>query len=98
MVTHSRSVREDEFYMTTRFMRQRHTSLFMVLMFLLCSVSAALGQVTFAPLVNYNAGTTPYTVAVGDFNADGKVDMAVPHFASNNISIVLGTGRRRIWR
>src|SRR5713226_3490771 len=91
MVTHSRSVREDEFYMTTRFMRQRHTS-FMVLMFLLCSVSAALGQVTFAPVVNYNAGTTPYTVAVGDFNGDGKVDMAVPNFGSNNISILLGTG------
>src|SRR5581483_6324599 len=53
--------------------------------------STATGQ-TFAPAVNYAAGNTPYAVAVGDFNRDGKVDLAVPNFGGNNLSILLGNG------
>jgi hypothetical protein len=34
----------------------------------------------------------PYSVVVGDFNGDGKLDLAVAHFGNNIISISLGNG------
>ena len=46
----------------------------------------------FAPLVNYSAGINPYSVAVGDFNGDGKADLALANYASNNVSVLLGNG------
>src|SRR5439155_13609710 len=50
------------------------------------------GPVSFAPAVNYGAGTTTHAVAVGDFNRDGKQDLAAANYASNNVSVLLGTG------
>ena len=38
------------------------------------------------------AGTNPNSVAVGDFNGDGKQDLAVANFNSFNVSILLGNG------
>ncbi|HXG74582.1 MAG TPA: FG-GAP repeat protein [Candidatus Nitrosotenuis sp.] len=35
---------------------------------------------------------TPRSVAVGDFDGDSKLDLAVANFNSNNVSILLGTG------
>ena len=32
------------------------------------------------------------SVAMGDFNGDGKSDLAVANANSNNVSILLGTG------
>ncbi len=40
---------------------------------------------TFAPAVNFAADSVPFSVAVGDFNGDGKADLAVAN---------LGNGRR----
>lgn len=37
-------------------------------------------------------GTTPRSVAVGDFNLDGKLDLAVGNFGANNVTILLGNG------
>ena len=34
----------------------------------------------------------PVSVAVGDFNGDGKQDLAIANFGSNNVSILLGNG------
>ena len=47
---------------------------------------------TFLAAVNYTVGTGPSSVAVGDFNGDGKIDLAVANFTSNNVSILLGNG------
>src|SRR5947208_2185453 len=46
----------------------------------------------FAAAVNYPAGASPYSVAIGDFNGDGKADLAVANFNDNNVSILLGDG------
>src|SRR5438132_1093844 len=32
------------------------------------------------------------SVAIGDFNGDGKLDLAVSNFQGNNVSIFLGSG------
>ena len=49
-------------------------------------------QITFGNPTNYPVGTQPGAVATGDFNHDGKLDLAVANTASNNISILLGNG------
>src|SRR5215471_2243572 len=38
------------------------------------------------------AGSGPNSVALGDFNADGKPDLAVANVNSNNVSVLLGDG------
>src|SRR5712691_1556869 len=40
----------------------------------------------------YGAGATPSFIAVGDFNGDGRSDVAVANQGSNNVSILLGNG------
>ena len=50
------------------------------------------GTGTFLPAVAYGAGTNPNEVQVGDFNGDGKLDIAVANFGGNNVSILLGNG------
>ena len=45
---------------------------------------------SFAPTVNYAAGGGSFAVAVGDFNRDGKPDLAVTSAFSNSVSIHLG--------
>src|SRR5207248_2743079 len=37
-------------------------------------------------------GNQPLAVAVGDFNLDGKADLAASNRASNNVSVLLGNG------
>ena len=48
-------------------------------------------EVAFAAAVNYGAGGRPQSVAVGDFNGDGKPDLAVANLS--NVSVLLSTGR-----
>jgi len=40
----------------------------------------------------FGAGTDPDSVAVGDFNGDGKLDLAVANEGSGNVSVLLGNG------
>jgi Bacterial Ig-like domain (group 3)/FG-GAP-like repeat/Beta-propeller repeat/FG-GAP repeat len=63
------------------------------------SVSAVLSQTVnalagygFAPAVNYGTGNYPNAVAVGDFNGDGKADLAIANESSGSVSILLGKG------
>ena len=46
----------------------------------------------FSAPTNFGAGANPDSVAVGDFNGDGKQDLAVANYISNNVSILLGDG------
>jgi hypothetical protein len=50
------------------------------------------GSFSFAAPVDYGVGNSPQATAVGDFNRDGKQDLAVANRASGTVSILLGTG------
>lgn len=52
----------------------------------------AVGQTTLGAPVNYAVGVTPGAVVTGDFNHDGKLDLAVANIGSNDISILIGNG------
>ncbi len=44
---------------------------------------------TFQPAQDFGAGNRPASVAVGDFNGDGKLDGAVAGIDSNNVSVLI---------
>jgi Bacterial Ig-like domain (group 3)/FG-GAP-like repeat len=46
----------------------------------------------FTAYANYSAGTSPHSVAVGDFNGDGVPDLVVANYGSNSVSVLLGKG------
>jgi hypothetical protein len=50
------------------------------------------GDGTFQPSVPYATGLQPASLVIGDFNGDGKPDLATSNSASNNISILLNNG------
>ncbi|MBI1748137.1 MAG: VCBS repeat-containing protein [Acidobacteria bacterium] len=41
----------------------------------------------------FSTGRTPLYLAVGDFYQDGNLDVAVPNYNSNSVSVLLGDGR-----
>ncbi len=45
-----------------------------------------------APAIPYTAGQTPWATAFGDFNEDGKQDLAVLNANSGDVSILAGNG------
>ena len=47
---------------------------------------------TFGAAVNYGAGLTPTSVAIGDLNGDGKPDLVVANNQGNSVSVLLGNG------
>ena len=60
-----------------------------------CGTPQKCCAVDFAPAKTYPVGTFGYyppTVAVGDFDGDGKLDIAVANSGSGNVSILLGNG------
>jgi Flp pilus assembly secretin CpaC len=44
------------------------------------------------PRTDFNVGHSPSAVVVGDFNGDGKLDLAVANQGDNTVSILLGNG------
>ena len=50
-------------------------------------------QGIFTSALSYaSGGSSPESVTVGDFNGDGKSDLAVANAASNNVGVLLGNG------
>ncbi|MBI3784775.1 MAG: VCBS repeat-containing protein, partial [Deltaproteobacteria bacterium] len=47
---------------------------------------------SFGAATSFAVGSGPFQVATGDFDRDGKPDLAVTNYAANTVSILLGTG------
>jgi hypothetical protein len=58
------------------------------------SVSVLLGNGdgSFRDAVNYDVSPDPQSVAVGDFNGDGNLDLVVTNHLGNVVSVLLGNG------
>jgi hypothetical protein len=56
------------------------------------SVLIGVGDGTFSAPAAFTSGDGPSTVAAGDFNRDGRQDLAVGNYRSNNVTILLGAG------
>ena len=56
------------------------------------SVLMGNGDGTFQPAQTFAAGNAPRSIAVGDFDGDGTLDLAVGNYTGNNISILFGNG------
>ena len=46
---------------------------------------------SFAAAANFPAGTAPVAVAAGDFNGDGRLDLALANTRSDSVAILLGS-------
>jgi hypothetical protein len=46
----------------------------------------------FGPVASFPAGDYPKAVAVGDFNRDGKLDVAAADWGNGQVSVLLGNG------
>lgn len=51
--------------------------------------------ISFAGKVNYTTGATPSSVVFGDFDGNGKLDIAVANKGANTISVLLNTSTAR---
>jgi hypothetical protein len=56
------------------------------------SVLLGNGDGTFQAAHSFDAGDDPFSVAVGDFNGDGILDVAVANGNSDTVSVLLGNG------
>src|SRR5437660_9304321 len=62
------------------------------------SILSGNGDRTFQNAVNFRAGKFPVSVAVSDFNRDGKLDLAVANngahysYSDNSVSVLFGRG------
>ena len=50
------------------------------------------GDGTFAPETEFDVGSQPESIAVGDFNGDGILDLAVANFSDGTITLLVGNG------
>jgi len=55
------------------------------------NISTVAGEINFAPKVDFSVGSSPRSVAVADFDGDGKIDIVVANNGSNNVSVLKNT-------
>ena len=75
-----------------RLLRVLRLSLLMVMFGALPEQQAAAQTISFGAKTDLSGGAAPFSIAVGDFNGDGKLDLAVANSDINTVSILLGTG------
>src|ERR1700758_576453 len=63
-----------------------------VALLFLMSTSSFGAEISFSTPVGYPVDKVPTAAAVGDFNGDGNLDIAVANLVSNDVSILLGNG------
>src|SRR5258708_40246832 len=77
-------------------MRRSIPFIFLPIFIMVCSVATMFSQsvppVSFRVAPIYGAGSGPVFVALGDFNGDGKPDLAVANQFSVIISVFVGSG------
>ena len=59
------------------------------------SVLLGVGEGAFAPKADYPTATNPNSVALGDVNADGALDLVVANYNSSSVSVLLGTAKAK---
>jgi hypothetical protein len=61
---------------------------------ILRNTSTEPGVISFASSIEFTVGSNPSFVATADFDHDGKYDIAVANYDSNNVSILKNTGAK----
>jgi hypothetical protein len=76
----------------------RHPVLLLALLSIAALLAAAVGgpitsaaTSSFAAKQDFGTGTNPRSVATGDLNGDGKLDLAIANLNSNSVSVLLNT-------
>jgi len=76
---------------TLRFCALRRAQVAIAFIVLIAMAPAARAACTdFAAAVSYSAGFSAQSVAIGDFNGDGRPDLATANAGSNNVTVRLG--------
>ncbi len=76
-------------------LQRRALSLALQVILLGCGAREAAAQppaVEFAPHRDFATGFQPISVAVGDLNGDGRLDLAVANVGGNSVSVLMGDG------
>jgi 6-phosphogluconolactonase (cycloisomerase 2 family) len=55
------------------------------------SISGSISSSSFAAKVDFTTGSQPYSVAIGDLDGDGKLDLVVANGSSNTVSVFRNT-------
>src|SRR5207248_1612206 len=58
---------------------------------LLNTAAAGATAPDFAPQTTFDTGLSPRSVALGDLNGDGKLDLAIANRSSNTVSVLVNT-------
>ena len=59
------------------------------------SVLLGNGDGTFQAPFDLSAGSRPLSVAIADFNGDGRQDLAIANLYSDTVSVLLGSAAQR---
>lgn len=70
----------------------RSIVIFMFILILGLTTSATAGDIVFASAAAVAVGTGPRGICTGDFNGDGKADLATVNVTTDDVSVLIGIG------